>query len=63
MSPVSRQSQAFNVYTLFDPRSNEARYVGQTSESLDKRLMAHCKESHRKSTAKNQWIQELQAQE
>lgn len=63
MSPVSRQSQAFNVYALFDPRSNEARYVGQTSESLEKRLMAHCNEAHRKSTAKNQWIQELQAQE
>lgn len=61
MSPVTRQSQSFRIYALVDPRTNEARYVGQTAETLNKRLMTHCNEAHRKSTDKNQWIQELKA--
>lgn len=48
----------FSIYKLYDPREpDEARYVGLTKVTLQRRLTAHTSPSHlRDNTYKNNWI-------
>lgn len=53
-----------NIYTLRDPITNEIRYIGKTSQSLDKRLCSHCTDFNlnRNVSYKNSWIKRLKTQ-
>jgi hypothetical protein len=46
------------IYTLSDPITNEIRYVGKTKNPSD-RLKGHIKESYKKNTYKNNWVNGL----
>lgn len=46
------------IYALCDPRTNEVRYIGQTTTSLERRLSGHLKEP-KKATHKSCWIASL----
>lgn len=60
VATLGRMEQA-SIYVLIDPRTNEIRYVGQTSGPLVKRLRRHIidtsDESHR-----SHWIRKLKRQ-
>lgn len=47
------------IYTLSHPITNEIRYVGKTTESLEKRLKRHLIESRQKSCHRHLWINSL----
>jgi len=49
-----------NIYTLSDPITNEIRYIGQTTTTLEKRLYYHIIESRTNNiTRKINWIRSL----
>lgn len=50
------------IYKLTDPKTNEIRYIGQTTKKLSQRLSSHInksKNSPNKTTHKNTWIKSL----
>ena len=47
------------IYTLSHPVTNEIRYVGKTTETLEKRLKRHFYESKQKSCHRHFWINSL----
>jgi hypothetical protein len=49
----------FKVYCLIDPETNEIKYIGITSRSLNKRLKEHIQKSKFKQTHKDCWIKKL----
>ena len=50
-------AQHFVVYGLSDPRTNELRYVGKTTQTLHRRLLRHVAPSYLKeATYKNNWL-------
>jgi hypothetical protein len=51
----------YKIYSLSDPRTDEIRYIGFTSKSLDYRLRHHIihANSHRSNTHVLNWIREL----
>jgi len=52
----------YKIYSLNCPLTNEIRYIGYTSLSLEKRLSNHISESSKKSskaTYKINWIKSL----
>lgn len=56
------QAQRASVYCLKDPRTMQIRYVGITSESLDRRLTNHCSAAKRNPTRPVcAWINHLAA--
>ena len=44
------------IYGLLDPRTNNIRYVGKTSRSLNERLSAHLRSNQGKNNHKHNWI-------
>ncbi|MGQ7312309.1 GIY-YIG nuclease family protein [Microbacterium arabinogalactanolyticum] len=48
------------MYALIDPRSRQARYVGQTANTLYLRLQDHLRRSQDR-TGKARWLRELLA--
>ena len=48
----------FKVYALVDPRTHEVRYVGQTGNRLEERLVWHYYSPHNPELA--EWLAELQ---
>ncbi len=51
---------SFTVYALVDPRDDEIRYVGVTSQAVHKRYYGHIHESKRDTlTHKRAWIRSL----
>lgn len=51
----------YKIYILIDPATNEVRYVGQTKQSLPKRLKDHLFEPC--NNKKNTWIKGLKSSE
>lgn len=51
----------FRIYGLYDPRTGELRYVGQTRKGLRERLGAHVKEAKKDRTHKAAWIRSVLA--
>jgi hypothetical protein len=57
----------YTTYGLFDPRTIQLKYVGVTTQRLEKRLNTHLKESRKKKESsrflspKNKWILSLSA--
>jgi hypothetical protein len=50
------------VYGLYDPRTGELRYIGQTKQTLKKRLMAHLRQSNiARGHRSAHWVQSLGA--
>lgn len=47
------------IYTLIDPVYFKIRYIGRTTQSLNKRLVGHISKSKLKKTHKDYWIQSL----
>jgi len=47
------------IYVLIDPRDNQIKYIGKTSQLLKQRLYGHIVESKKSNTKKNTWIQSL----
>lgn len=47
------------IYTLIDPISCKIRYIGRTTQSLNKRLIGHISKSKLKQTHRDFWIQSL----
>lgn len=47
------------LYVLIDPFTLKIRYIGRTSNSLQKRLIGHISKSKRKQNHKDYWIQSL----
>lgn len=48
------------IYGLYDPETNELRYIGKTAQTLKLRLRGHCKPSSRKSgTHLYNWINSI----
>jgi group I intron endonuclease len=50
------------IYTLKDPIDGLIKYVGKTSQKLEKRLHAHISESKKKNDKKSNWINLLTKQ-
>jgi hypothetical protein len=50
------------VYALLDPRDYSLRYVGVTTNALDRRLYFHCRHAEKNISDewKARWIRELQ---
>jgi hypothetical protein len=50
-----------SIYALLDPRDQRARYIGQTTKTLPKRLSAHLSEARRERARsyRVRWIQSL----
>lgn len=53
------KQKTYVIYGLFDPETNELRYIGKTHGSLNKRFKDHLKEALVKSTYKCRWINSL----
>jgi len=51
-----------NIYALLDPVTYEIRYVGQTVQSLKRRLQEHCRDSRKYTHYTACWIKGLKAQ-
>ena len=49
--------EKINIYTLSHPITNEIRYIGQTKNSLEQRLIGHLKSKDR--THRTYWIKSL----
>lgn len=49
------------VYGLYDPRTDELRYIGQTVRTLRQRLAAHLKDCKRAKTWCARWLRTLDA--
>jgi len=49
----------FKIYTLNNPITNEVRYIGYTSTSLEERLRHHIKDCKYKKSRKVNWIKKL----
>lgn len=49
----------YKVYTLFDPITNQIRYIGITKSSLIKRLKEHISDTKRENTKKSNWIKSV----
>lgn len=47
------------VYALLDPRSGEARYVGKTSGTLERRVANHIQQSPKRKLPSSNWIRSL----
>lgn len=48
-----------NIYVLIDPRSLKVRYIGRTTQSLQKRLNGHINKSKKENNHKSCWIKSL----
>lgn len=55
---VKRPIKNVHIYVLKDPETGEVRYVGKTTQSLEKRLYGHLREKNK--TYKCNWINSLQ---
>ena len=60
MSTIPRSDVTWYVYTLTDPRTNEVRYVGWTT-NLSRRFREHIAEPKRYRTHKSNWIRSILA--
>lgn len=60
MTTVPHSDIPWYVYTLTDPRTNEVRYVGWTT-NLPRRLREHIAEPRRYRTHKSNWIRSVLA--
>ena len=49
----------YKIYALIDNLTNEIRYIGYTSKSLDKRLKSHIYDCNRTKSHKTNWINSL----
>lgn len=47
------------IYVLIDPRTNEIKYVGRTTQKPERRLYQHIYKSKKRSHARAKWIREL----
>jgi len=47
------------IYCLIDPITNEIRYIGQTLQTLQKRLIKHHSDCERLNTHVNYWLRSL----
>jgi len=47
------------IYILIDPMTSKIRYIGRTTQSLEKRLIGHLSKSKNKNTHRDFWIQSL----
>ena len=47
------------IYGLVDPRTNEIRYVGKTTQTLNKRLSQHLCSNKKHNPHKFNWINQL----
>lgn len=56
MTLSSTSPRTYRIYALVDPRSGEARYVGQTADTLWPRLRSHLRQRKLRT---NQWLAEL----
>ena len=49
----------YKIYALIDPLTDEIRYIGYTSKSLEKRLKSHIYDCNRTKSHKTNWINSL----
>lgn len=49
----------YKIYALIDPLTDEIRYIGYTSKSLEKRLKSHIYDCNRTKSHKTNWIRSL----
>jgi hypothetical protein len=47
------------IYVLIDPRDQQIRYVGQTQQSLARRLADHCRTDRPDTSHKGRWVARL----
>lgn len=50
------------IYSLSDPKDGLIKYVGKTSQKLNKRLFCHISESKKRNDKKSNWISSLSKQ-
>ena len=48
-----------SIYCLKDPDTGQVCYVGRTSQSVDRRFIAHVSESQRANNRRCQWIKKI----
>ncbi len=51
--------ESVNIYVLIDPRTNEIRYVGKTSQPLSGRLSSHRFDAKNSTSHRARWIAKL----
>src|SRR6478609_5586382 len=52
-------SMRVHIYILIDPITLKIRYIGRTTNSLNKRLIGHLSKSKKGKTHKDYWLQKL----